>query len=71
MYKLRVIDPKTDHILVASTVPMRFEISLIPGDNGDRVILHGYTGYATDPEQEPDLAYDGTIADEMKDQVSL
>jgi hypothetical protein len=69
MYKLQIVNHETDHILVAADVPMRFEVSLIPSNDGDRVILHGYTGAETDPEQEPDLVYDGTLSELMKDRV--
>lgn len=60
----------SDHFVVATDGPARFEVSLLPlPQGGFGIIMHGYHGKDTDPEQEPDVVYDGSIRDEVRTQV--
>lgn len=68
MIRLRILDHTTDHILVATDEPARFEISLISDGYGHgRVLVHGYNGTEPDLDQDPDITYDGMEAAEMRD----
>lgn len=66
MQRLEIIDHNTDHIIVSTDEPARFEISLTPGG---RIILHGYVGAESDTEQDPGIVYDGDHAEKMIDTI--
>ena len=38
---IKVIDPGTDHVIIETTEPSRFEVSLI--GEGPNIIIHGWT----------------------------
>lgn len=61
----QIINNDEQHFIMRFDEPARIEVSVVNG----QVIAHAYRGYDTDMEQEPDLVYDGTIAEEMSDQI--
>ena len=69
MLKLDIFDHTEDHVLFSANEPVRIEISLLPTPEGDRILVHAYSGDEIDPDQEPDLVYDGSMSEDMKDCV--
>lgn len=65
--QLRIVDNETDHFVVYADEPCRIEVSLLPTNEGPRVIMHSYKGLFLDLHQEPSLTYDGSEHADMKD----
>jgi hypothetical protein len=61
--ELKIFDRDTDHVVVASDGPARFEITVVEG----RLELFGYTGTKPDLDQEPTIVYDGHESASMVD----
>jgi len=59
--RLEVIDNKRQHFAVYFDKPGRIEVMRV----GDAIVATAYEG-TSGPDQEPLLAYDGTIASEME-----
>ena len=53
--RLKIIDHDDQHLLITTTEPARFEMSVIDGS----LILHGYRGADIDEWQDPDITFDG------------
>lgn len=58
--EIEVVNSETDHIIIRTSEPARIEVSRLADERGS-LIVHAYRGWGTDPDQEPDAVYDGSI----------
>ena len=57
MLNLKIIDNIENHILIKTNEPCKIEICKIENS----ILIYAYKGLKVNPNQEPDIVFDGSI----------